>query len=113
MDKTEFVNQIERKKTVSMMPEAKDFKEMNFEVDFDENQRTEKVTVMARKINFFNKRQSLGIADKKDEMKLNQLLNRQARIDQVWVFTNHIIIKSGNNLKYLPKGKATKKKPKV
>ena len=59
MDKTEFVNPIERKKTVSMMPEAKDFKEMNFEVDFDENQRTEKVTVMARKINFSTKDKAL------------------------------------------------------
>ena len=113
MDKTELVNPLEKKKTVSMMPEAKDYKDINFEVDFDEIQRTEKVTVMTRKINFFNKRQRLGIADKKDEMKLNQLLNRQARLDQVWVFTNHIIIKSGSNLKYLPKSIATKKKPKV
>ena len=113
MDKTESVNPLERKKTVSMMPEANNYKEMNFEVDFDENQRTEKVTVMTRKINFFNKRQSLGIADKKDEMKLNQLLNRQAQIDRVWVCTNHIIIKSGTSLKYLQKSKATKKKPKV
>ena len=96
-----------------MMQEAKDYKDINFEVDFDEIQRTEKVTVMTRKINFFNKRQSLGIADKKDDMKLNQLLNRQARLDQVWVFTNHIIIKSGSNLKYLPKSIATKQRPKV
>ena len=76
MDKTEFLNPLERKKTVPLMQEAQGYKEINFDVDFDEIQRTEKVTVMTRKINFFNKRQSLGIADKKDEMKLNQLLNR-------------------------------------
>ena len=50
-----------------------------------------------------NHRQSLGIADKTDEWKLNQLLSRRSHIDSVWVFTNHIVIKSGANLKYLAK----------
>ena len=47
-----------------------------------------------------NGRQTLGIADKTDDWKLNRLLTRRSQMDSVWVFTNHIIVKSGANLKY-------------
>ena len=53
------------------MPEDGDFHEINFDIEFDSIQRSEKVNVLNKKINKMNHRQSLGIADKTDEWKLN------------------------------------------
>ena len=80
-----------------------DFEERKFEVVFDADQRKEKLNVLNRKINSIQKRKDLGIADKRDNDKLNRLLERQAHVDSVWLFTNHIVVKSGAELKYMKK----------
>ena len=80
-----------------------DIEERNFEVVFDADQRKEKLSVLNRKISSIQKRKELGIADKRDHEKFGRLLNRQAHVDSVWVFTNHIVIKSGAELKYMKK----------
>ena len=61
------------------------------------------MSVLNRKINTIEKRKDLGVADKRDEWKLNRLLNRRAHVDSVWLFTNHIVVKSGAELQYLPR----------
>ena len=76
---------------------------MNLEIEFDEDQRAEKVKVLEKKIKYLTNRVSQEIADEKDKWKLNQLLQRKARIDQVWVFTNYIVVKCGASLKYVKK----------
>ena len=80
-----------------------DLEERKFEVVFDAEQRREKVSVLTRKINTIQKRKELGVADKRDEWKLNRLLDRRAHVDSVWLFTNHIVVKSGAELQYLPR----------
>ena len=44
---------------------------MNLEIEFDEDQRAEKVKVLEKKIKYLNNRVSQEIADEKDKWKLN------------------------------------------
>lgn len=44
---------------------------MNIKIEFDEDQRDEKVKVLEKKIRYLNKRVSQEIADEKDKWKLN------------------------------------------
>ena len=78
-------------------------KDMKFVVDTDGEERAQKINVLNKKINALNKRHELQIASKKDYWKLNQLINRRSQMEAVWITTNHIIVKSGANLKYASK----------
>ena len=77
-----------------------DLEEQQFDVVFDSAQRHEKVNVLTRKINSIQKRKELGVADKRDNWKLNRLLDRRAHVDSVWLFTNYIVVKSGTELQF-------------
>ena len=74
-----------------------------YTVEFNSEQRRDKVAVLDRKIRNNKKREELGIADKRDKWRLGQFIDRRAHMDSVWLFENYIVIKCGSELKYIRK----------
>ena len=79
--------------------------EEKFYLEFNAEQRRDKVGVLDRKIRNNKKREELGIADKRDKWRLTQFIDRRSHVDSVWLFTNYIVVKCGSELKYISKEK--------
>ena len=85
--------------------------EINYDIVFEGKQRIEKVDYLAEQIKVYKKREEHGVQTSKDQWKMKQLENRRRHMDSVWLFTNHVVFKSGKSLKYLPRTAKTTKKP--
>ena len=77
------------------------FTHETFNIRFDGELRKAKVATLNDKIDVIKRRKMLGNERKNDPWKLNQLLDRRAYVDSVWLFTNYIIFKSGTRIRYL------------
>ena len=90
-----------------LVTEESPLKEEKFTVEFNSEQRRDKVGVLDRKIRNNKRREELGLADKRDKWRLGQFLDRRAHVDSVWLFTNYIIVKCGSELKYIERNSSS------